>query len=137
MIGRILALVPCVIAASAFATGATTPTEDLRARIHVPAADSGIAGRWTAQINGDSRIFPVNFEFIVKGQVLSGTVEFPSFDKEFPIERGTIKGNTIAFQSFGDWKGTLVGEELRLTRELDYGKKQQMVAHRRTAARPA
>lgn len=135
MVGRILGIVPlCLL--SAIATGARTPVADVRTPAIAQAqVDSGVAGRWTAQITGDSKVFTVNFDFVVKGGVLSGTVEFPSQDKEYPIENGTIKGNDIAFTGFGAWTGTLVGRELRLTRGLDYGKKQKMVAHRAPAAR--
>jgi hypothetical protein len=135
MIGRILGIVPLCMLAFA-ATGARTPAAEARLQSTAQApADSGVAGRWTAQLTGDSKIFTVNFEFIVKGGVLSGTVEFPSQDKEYPIEKGTIKGNDISFTGFGIWTGTLVGRELRLTRGLDYGKKQKMVALRSPAAR--
>ena len=134
MIGRILGIVPlCMVGAIAF--GATTPPE-ARLSAAAQAPDSGVAGRWTAQITGDSKVFTVNFDFIVKGGVLSGTVEFPSQDKEYLIEKGTIKGKEIAWTGFGTWTGTLVGNELRLTRGLDFGKTQKMVAHRVPASRP-
>jgi hypothetical protein len=135
MVGRILGIVPlCLL--SAMAAGARTPVAEARLYAVAEAqVDSGVAGRWTAQITGDSKVFTINFEFVVKGGVLSGTVEFPSQDKEYPIEKGTIKGNDIAFDGFGIWTGRLVGKELQLTRGLDYGKTQKMVAHRTPAAR--
>jgi hypothetical protein len=136
MIGRIFGIAPlCLVAA--LPPGASTPGRlQASVQVNAQAPDSGVAGRWTAQITGDSKVFTVNFEFVVTGGVLTGTVGWPSQDKEFPIKDGTIKGKEIAFTGFGAWTGMLVGKELQLTRALDYGKKQKMDAHRVAAARP-
>jgi hypothetical protein len=96
------------------------------------AASSGdrFSGTWQSEISGESRTVPVLFEFKVSGSALTGTIELPSRDKSVPITEGKIQGNTITFKGWGTWTGTIGGDDLKLTRELDYGKKQQLTAHR-------
>ena len=94
-----------------------------------PAADR-FQGHWEADVTGDGKTFTFLFDFQTKGDVLTGTVELSSQDRSFEIKNGKITGDTISFLGFGIWTGKLEGGELKLTRELDYGKKQQMVAHR-------
>jgi hypothetical protein len=89
-----------------------------------------LAGDWQADVSNEGKSFSVVFHFQVKGDVLTGTVELPSQDREFPIEKGTVHGKDIAFQSIGLWHGTLAGDHIDLTRELDFGKKQRMTARR-------
>jgi len=94
-----------------------------------PAAQQ-LQGRWVAEVKGDGRTFSFIFNFKTSGSTLTGTVELSTRDDEFPIKNGKIEGNNVSFMAFGDWTGTLEGNELKLTRGLDYGKKQQMIAHR-------
>ena len=89
-----------------------------------------LQGRWVADVKGDGRTFSFIFNFKTSGSALTGTVELSSRDDQFPIKNGKIEGNNISFIAFGNWTGTLEGNELKLTRGLDYGKKQQMIAHR-------
>lgn len=89
-----------------------------------------LSGHWEAAVTGESKTFSIEFDFKVTGNSLGGTVGFPSQDRQFPITEGKIDGNKVAFKGFGIWTGTLNGNELTLTRELDGGKKQHMVAHR-------
>ena len=89
-----------------------------------------LQGRWVADVKGDGRTFSFIFNFKTTGGTLTGTVELSTRDDEFPIKNGKIEGNNVSFMAFGDWTGTLEGNELKLTRGLDYGKKQQMIAHR-------
>ena len=93
-----------------------------------PALD--ITGHWEAPVSGDGRTFIFLFDLVAKGDALTGTVGISTRDDSFPITNGRIKGNTISFKAFGDWTGELDGKDLKLTRGLDYGKKQKMVAHR-------
>lgn len=85
-------------------------------------------------MTGDGRSFSFLFNFNPSGNTFSGTVELPATDRSFDIKEGKISGNNISFQAFGNWTGTLAGDELRLTRGLDYGKKQYMKAHRKPGA---
>ena len=87
-------------------------------------------GDWQANVSNEGKSFSFVFHFEVKGATLTGTVELPSQDREFPIEKGTVHGNDIAFQSLGLWHGTLAGDAIDLTRELDNGKTQHMTARR-------
>jgi hypothetical protein len=89
-----------------------------------------LSGHWEAELAGDAKVFTIDFEFKVSGNTFTGTVEVSNIDREFPIKNGRIRGNAISFESFGTWTGEFDGQELKLTRELDYGKKQHMKAHR-------
>ncbi|HEX7192277.1 MAG TPA: hypothetical protein VF381_11985 [Thermoanaerobaculia bacterium] len=90
-----------------------------------------LTGTWQAEVHGEAKTFPIVLHFTVdpKGNI-GGTVEFPTHDTEFPITQGTVHGNEISFLGAGSWSGKLEGSDLKLTRELDGGKKQVMVAHR-------
>jgi hypothetical protein len=96
-----------------------------------PAADQ-FSGHWQAAMAEEGQTFSFIFEFKANGDVLTGTVGIASQDRTFEIREGKIKGNSISFVGFGIWTGTLNGDELSLTRELDGGKKQNMKAHRKT-----
>jgi hypothetical protein len=95
-----------------------------------PPADR-LSGQWEAEMTGDGKTFSFDFDFKATGTVLTGTLELSTIDRTFPIKDGKINGNNISFEGFGRWTGTLNGPELTLTRELDYGKKQHMKAHRK------
>ena len=105
-------------------------------RAHATAAATGgaaavdLTGHWEAPVSGDGRTFMFLFDFAQKGSVLTGTVEISTRDQSFPIADGRVDGSKVTFKGFGDWRGELSGEDLKLTRGLDYGKKQDMVAHR-------
>ena len=111
----------------------TAPSTALRPETSRAVADSSVAGHWEAQLKGETKVFIIDFHFIVTKDTLTGTVDAPWLDQSFPITDGHIEGADITFTAFGSWHGQLVGDELRLTRELDYGKKQQMVAHRKAS----
>jgi hypothetical protein len=94
------------------------------------AQPADITGHWEAPVTGDGKTFTFSFDFVAKGETLTGTLELSTQDRTFQITDGKIKGNKISFIGFGNWTGELVGKELRLTRGLDYGRKQDLVAHR-------
>ena len=94
------------------------------------AATDWLTGSWQADVHGEAKTFSVILHFTYDGKKVGGTVEFPSHDVEFPIVSGTIHGNEVQFQGAGTWNGRLEGKDLKLTRLLDGGKKQEMVAHR-------
>jgi len=119
---RMVRSVSLCIALMAIATGIS---------IHaLPAADV-FTGHWEAQMAGEGQTFTFAFDFKANGDALAGTVGLTSQDRKFEISGGKIKGNSISFTGFGIWTGTLNGDELSLTRELDGGKKQNMKAHRK------
>jgi hypothetical protein len=103
-------------------------TAPLQARSTAGALD----GHWEAEITGDGgRTFTFSFDFQAHHDTLTGTVELSTRDDAQPITSGRIKGKNISFRGFGIWTGILAGSSLELTRELDYGKKQHMTAHRK------
>ncbi|HEY5062630.1 MAG TPA: hypothetical protein VII52_13910 [Gemmatimonadaceae bacterium] len=89
-----------------------------------------ITGHWEAVVTGDGKTFSFLFNLVSKGESLTGTVELSTQDRTFPISDGKISDDKVSFKGFGNWTGQLVGQELRLTRGLDYGRTQEMVAHR-------
>lgn len=93
-------------------------------------APVNITGHWEAPITGDGKTFTFSFDFVAKGEVLTGSLELSNRDRTIPITDGRIDGNKVSFKGLGIWTGQLVGAELRLRRELDYGKVQHLVAHR-------
>jgi hypothetical protein len=95
------------------------------------AAATDLTGHWEAPVMGDGLTFTFMFDFVAKGDTLTGTVELSTQDRTFPITDGKIDRNKVSFKGFGLWTGELVGNELRLTRGLDYGKTQEMVARRK------
>jgi hypothetical protein len=89
-----------------------------------------ITGHWEATVTGDGKTFSFLFDLVSKGETLTGAVELSTQDRTFPITNGKITDDKVSFTGFGKWTGELVGQELKLTRGLDYGRKQEMVAHR-------
>jgi hypothetical protein len=86
-------------------------------------------GKWVAQVpgrNGQTR--ETTFNFKVEGSKLTGTVSGMQGDN--PISEGSIKGNDVSFivtANFNGnqvkliYKGTLAGDELKLTRTREGG----------------
>jgi len=93
-------------------------------------ATDWLTGSWQADVHGEAKTFSLVLHFTYDGKKVGGSVEFPSHDTEFPITGGTVHGNEVQFEGAGKWHGRLEGKNLKLTRELDGGKKQEMVAHR-------
>ena len=89
---------------------------------------AAIDGKWVAQVPGRQGTQETTFNFKAEGDKLTGTVVNPR--GETPISDGTIKGNDVAFSTKlstpnGDfklnYKGTLAGDELKLTRTREGG----------------
>lgn len=98
--------------------------------LHAVSAAGPFDGRWEAQMTGDGKTYTWTFNFKTDRNTLTGTVEDSTQDRAFEIKDGTTKGNNVSFTAFGWWTGTLDGGNLKLVREIDYGKKQYMTAHR-------
>jgi len=96
-----------------------------------PQLTADITGHWEADVTGDGRSFTFLFDFATAGDTLTGTVELSTQDRSFSITHGKVSGNNVSFIAFGVWTGTLVGDELHLTRGLDYGREQKMTARRK------
>ena len=97
--------------------------------------DPGLVGRWEGELAGGSKILAFAFEFNRIWNAVTGTFEVPSFDHRVALGRIAVKGKSLSFEGFGKWTGTLCGDELVLSRELEFGKKQHMTARR--VPRPA
>jgi opacity protein-like surface antigen len=86
-----------------------------------------ITGKWTAQVPGrDGQTREQTFNLKADGEKLTGTVSGMGGDTE--ISDGKIKGDEVSFSvkmSFQgndvkmNYKGKLVGEELKLTRQRE------------------
>jgi hypothetical protein len=97
--------------------------------------DTGLAGRWEGELKGESKTLAFAFEFTRMGNTVTGTFEVPSFDHRVALEKIAVNGKSVSFEGFGKWTGTLSGDELVLSRELEFGKKQHMTAHREARAK--
>jgi hypothetical protein len=103
-------------------------------------ADSGMAGYWEARTVERAEILNFTFDFDVDGPRLRGEVGFSRRDLPEPILTepilwgGWVTGHHFQFVALGNWSGTLIGNELRLTRYNGRGGRLHIIAHR--AARP-
>ncbi len=99
----------------------------LAATLVAQAAD--ITGKWTAQVPGrDGQTREQTFTFKVEGEKLTGTTTGRNGD--VAITDGTVKGDAIAFtvvMNMGGndvkllYKGTVAGEEIKMTRQREGG----------------
>lgn len=99
----------------------------LAATLVAQAAD--ITGKWTAQVPGrDGQTREQSFTFKVEGEKLTGTTTGRGGD--VAITDGTVKGDAIAFtvvMNMGGndvkllYKGTVAGEEIKMTRQREGG----------------
>ena len=85
----------------------------------VPAAAQSPAGKWKTGVDSPKGRLPLVFEFIVKGDKVTGSVS-NDFMPQFPIDDGTVKGSELSFtlklQSVTlGYTGRLKGNELTLT----------------------
>jgi len=127
---------PCALALSIAASVAAFPV--LGASVHAEgatsaklakAAPSPFAGHWEAELEGDGKLWTFLFDFTVKGDSLGGTFGIAQRDGEAAIQ-GRAQGNHIHFETFGLWDGRIENGALQLTRGMDGGKVQHLVAHR-------
>jgi hypothetical protein len=123
-----------VLAAAAVAVGKARPGPRRSLNFEPPViavrVDTGLVGRWEGELDGESKILAFAFEFTRIGNAVTGTFEVPSFDHRVALEKIAVNGKSVSFESFGKWTGTLSGDELVLSRELEFGKKQHMTAYR-------
>ena len=119
--------------------GLTAPsvvTEARATRVDVR-ADSGVAGYWEARTVEHAEI--LNFTFDFDGMKLRGEVGFSRRDQTEPILTepiliGWVTTHHVQFTGLGNWSGTLIGNELRLTSYNGRVGRLHIIAHR--AARP-
>jgi hypothetical protein len=88
-----------------------------------------ITGKWTAQVPGrDGQTRETTFTFKVEGEKLTGTATTPMGDQQ--ISDGTVKGDAIAFNIVANFggnevklvhKGTVAGDEIKMTRQREGG----------------
>ncbi len=123
-----LACAGLLLSAAVAASAATPHPTPATARV------SPFTGHWVADLKGDGKQFSFDLDLLARGDTLTGTVEGSFTDQLFPVTRGRVRGNTITFQALGLWTGALSGGDLKLVRELDGGKKQNMTAHRKPAS---
>jgi hypothetical protein len=103
-----------------------------------PALAADVSGRWTAQTPArGGGTDTTTFEFRVDGKSLTGVVTMAG--RDYPIKEGAIEGETVRFHvtvNIGRevkfvHTGTIAGEEIRFTRELEgMGRKSSFVARR-------
>lgn len=116
--------------------GLTPPSVVTEARAtRVDSADTGVAGYWEARTVEDEKLLTFTFDFDVDGTTLSGDVGVSGRKATEPILMGSVRGHYLEFSG---WSGTLIGNELRLTRGPfgynGFGRHHYLWAHR--AVRP-
>jgi len=114
----------------------------------LPAAAAELAGRWTAEFDSPIGVQKYVFEFKKAGDALAGDATFERSigngavplqnvkvegDKVSFDEPLTIDGNSITIK----YTGTLVGDELKLTRVVGEFGSEQLTAKRAAASPPA
>ncbi|MCS7026758.1 MAG: hypothetical protein NZV14_18315 [Bryobacteraceae bacterium] len=112
-------------------------------------AFAGVDGRWVAEVKQPERkekrgrdTLTTVFEFKTDGNKLTGTVSAGGRKAAaMEITDGKVEGNTITFKTVqksrrkGDieieWRGTLEGDQLKLSRTMKNGRRsQELVAKR-------
>lgn len=103
----------------------------------VSAAD--VSGKWTAQVPGrNDQVRPVNFDFKVDGDKLTGTVSGGQ-GQPAPIADGKISGDNISFSVTMErggntvkqtYTGKVSGNEIQMKREGGQGQAREFVAKR-------
>jgi len=126
-------IVPAIALIAAVTWPGDRPTIPSATRDAQSDSASALAGKWEAELKGDTKIYLFDFDLHVNGSTLWGTLDIPALDRTVPITNGKIKGHAFTFEALGGWTGTLDGSELKLTRELDEGKTQHLTAHRMSA----
>jgi hypothetical protein len=87
-----------------------------------PAAAQSPAGKWKTGVDSPKGRLPLIFEFVVKGDKMTGSVS-NDFMPKFPIENGAVKGSELSFTlklqavTLG-YTGRLKGNELTLTSKV-------------------
>lgn len=87
-----------------------------------------ITGKWKGQLDMMGQAMELGFNFKAAGSELTGTSIGPQ-GQEYPISEGKISGDDISFvvQVTGqmemkiNYKGKIVGEEIKLKMEMDMG----------------
>jgi hypothetical protein len=87
-----------------------------------------ITGKWKGTMDMMGQAMELGFTFKVAGSELTGTSAGPQ-GQEYPISEGKIDGDDLSFvvQVTGqmemkiNYKGKIVGEEIKLTMEMDMG----------------
>jgi hypothetical protein len=90
------------------------------------ASAADLSGTWKAAIETPNGSFDTTFKFKVDGNKLTGTVN-NQFGGEQAISEGKVEGENVSFEIAGsfngndfklNYKGKLVGEELKFTVEI-------------------
>ena len=91
-----------------------------------PAAQSGLAGKWTGV---DQNKHPVTLELVVKGEEATGTLSVGP-DPVKTLANGKAQGTTVTFTTASmmngreitiSWRGELKDDRLTFTRQLGGG----------------
>ena len=95
------------------------------------AVAADVDGKWISEREGrGGETMTTNWTFKAEGTTLTGTVSSFMGEGEDPIEEGKIEGNNISFvrkMSFQGndmvlkYKGTVAGDEIKLTMEMEGG----------------
>jgi len=95
--------------------------------VAAPAAD--LAGKWSGDVPGrGGDTTPTTFTFKVDGEKLTGSMT--AAQGELPLQEGKVSGSQVSFSTTFDaggnsikilYKGTLSGDQLKMTRQREGG----------------
>jgi hypothetical protein len=93
------------------------------------AQGADVSGKWSGDVPGrGGDTTPATFTFKVDGEKLTGSMTGPQ--GELPLQDGKVSGSQVSFSTTFDaggnsikilYKGTLSGDQLKMTRQRDGG----------------
>jgi hypothetical protein len=92
-----------------------------------------VSGKWTGDMPARQATAPATFVFKVDGNKLTGTMTGPQ--GEATLQEGTVSGNEISFSTQGGqakilFKGTVSGDEIKMTRTREGGQGREFTLKR-------
>jgi hypothetical protein len=96
-------------------------------------AAADVSGKWSGEVPSRGQTGTATFVFKVDGEKLTGTLT--GARGEVPLEDGKVSGNEISFSTAGGnakilFKGTLSGDQLKMTRTREGGEAREFTLKR-------
>jgi hypothetical protein len=103
------------------------------AALTVTAAGADVSGKWSGQVPSRGETMTATFTFKVDGEKLTGTMTSPQ--GEVSLQEGKLSGDQISFSTTGGnakivFQGTVVGNEIKMTRTREGGQAREFTLKR-------
>jgi hypothetical protein len=97
------------------------------------ASAADISGKWSGQVPSRGETAAATFTFKVDGEKLTGSMTGPQGD--VALEEGKVSGDQISFTTAGGnakilFKGTIAGDEIKMTRTREGGQAREFTIKR-------